>query len=255
MIDSIHQSTLNMAFRCGEQFRRRYIENEILPPGIAAGRGTGVHAANEANMKYKIIEKKDLPISDMKDAARDGYVKAFSNGVYLSKDDIPEKDKLLNDGLNDTLTLTELYGNEVAPSIKPKEVEREFTLDIGLPIPLAGKIDIEETNTVHDLKTAKKSWSNGQINKEIQPLFYSLVHEKETGVRPEFIYSILVALKTPKLQVQSITPTDKMYEALYNKLNVFCAMLQAGTFLPANPASWWCDPKWCGYYYSCKYVS
>ena len=51
MIDSIHQSTANTALRCGEQFRRLYIEDERIPPGIAAGRGTGVHKANEVNLK------------------------------------------------------------------------------------------------------------------------------------------------------------------------------------------------------------
>lgn len=167
MINSIHQSSLGMALRCGESFRRRYIEDEIIPPGIAAGRGTGVHKANEVNLKQKIKTKIDLPLSDLTDAARDGYVHAFRNGVYLTKEDQPSKNTLLNDGLNDTIRLTELYRKEVAPEIKPIEVERPFRLDVGLPLLLAGRIDMEEDFKVDDLKTAGMSWPEGRIDKEI----------------------------------------------------------------------------------------
>lgn len=255
MIKSIHQSTLNMAFRCGEQFRRRYLMDEIIPPGIAAGCGTGVHAANEANLKHKIITEADMPLDDMKDAARDGYVRAFRNGVFLSKDDISAKKRLLNEGLNKTLRLTELYKNEVAPHIKPKEVEREFLIDVGLPLPLAGKIDIEQDGRVDDLKTSGIKWPEGRINKEIQPIFYSFAHEKETGIRPEFYYHILRDLKSgPQLQVQSLKPTDEHYKALFEKINMFCKMLKAGIFPPAEPTSWICSEKFCGYYHDCKYI-
>ena len=255
MIDSIHQSSLNMALRCGEQFRRRHIEDEIIPPGIAAGRGTGVHKANEVNLKQKLKTKIDLPLPDLQDAARDGYVHAFRNGVFLCKEDQPSKNILINDGLNDTIRLTKLYRDEVAPEIQSVEVERPFMIDVGLPLPFAGRIDVEEVAKVDDLKTTAKSWADGQIDKEIQPIFYSYVHEKEIGVRPEFVYHILVALKTKvKRQVQSITPTDAHYQALFAKAKMFCKMLDTGTFLPANPTSWWCSEKWCGYYKSCMYV-
>ena len=255
MIEEIHQSSLNMAFRCGEQFRRRYINDEIIPPGIAAGRGTGVHKANEVNLKQKVKTKIDLPLSDLTDAARDGYVHAFRNGVYLTKEDQSSKNSLLNDGLNDTIRLTRLYQEEVAPEIVPIEVEREFKINVGLPLLLAGRIDMEEDFKVDDLKTAGMSWPAGRIDKEIQPIFYSYAHEKETGIRPEFVYHILVALKTKaKRQVQKITATDNHYQALFAKLKMFCKMLETGTFLPANPSSWWCSNKWCGYYDTCKYV-
>ena len=255
MIDSIHQSTLNMAFRCGEQFRRRYILGHIVPPSVPAGRGTGVHKANEANLRQKVESREDMPLADLQDAARDGYVHALQHGVYLPKDKVSEKNRLLNDGLNDTLRLTKLYRNAVAPNINPIHVEREFSINVGLPLLLEGRMDYQEKPIVGDLKTAGKSWGEHQIHKEIQPVFYSFVHEHETGIRPKFIYHILVALKTKeKLQTQDLTPTDRHYQALYAKLLMFCKMLETETFLPANPSSWWCDPRYCGYYYTCPFV-
>lgn len=245
-----------MALRCGEQFRRRYMEGEIIPPGIAAGRGTGLHGANEVNMKQKVKSKEDLPLSDLKDVARDSFINAFKNGIYLAKEDRPSKNKIINDGLNATLRLTTLYKDEVAPEIEPLEVEHPFSIDIpGIPLPLAGRMDIQREAKVDDLKSAGKSWDDGQIQKEIQPILYSLAHEHETRIRPEFVYHILVDLKTgPKRQIQKLTATDEHYQALIKKMRMFCKSLEAGIFLPANPSSWWCSEKWCGYYYTCDYV-
>lgn len=246
MIDGIHQSTLNTAFRCGEQFRRRYIEGEIIPPSIAAGRGTAVHAANEVNLKQKVATAVDLPLSDLQDATRDAYVRAFRSGVYLARDQVAEKTKLLNQGLNESIVLTGLYHEEVAPEIVPLEVEREFEITVpGIIYPLKGRIDIERAAKVDDLKTASKSWPENRIHQEIQPLFYSFVNEFETGIRPEFIYHIMIPLKAgPKRQIQKKIPTERDYAGLIAKLKAFTAMLQAGVFPPANPTSWWCSERW-----------
>jgi hypothetical protein len=105
MFDSIHQSTLNMAFRCGEQFRRRYLLGEIIPPSIAATRGTALHKANEVNLRQKVATQVDLPVADLKDAARDSYVYNLRNGVFLSDEEIPQKNQLINEGLNQALSL------------------------------------------------------------------------------------------------------------------------------------------------------
>lgn len=255
MIDGIHQSMLNMAFRCGEQFRRRYLEGEIVPPSVALARGIGIHKANEVNMRQKQSSKTDLPVSDLKDAARDSYVSALRNGIYLSREDRQKKPQLINSGLSDTIKLTSLYHKEVAPEIQPIETEKEFCLDVGLPLPLTGRMDVQEKPILHDLKGAGKSWAEGQINKEIQPVVYSFAYERETGIRPLFKYHILVALKKEaKRQVQELRATDQHYFALFAKLYTFINMLKTGMFPPANPTSWWCSEKFCGYFLTCPFI-
>jgi hypothetical protein len=256
MINSIHQSNLGTALRCGEQFRRRYIEGERIPPGVAAGRGTGVHNANDVNLSQKVITGFDLPLSDLKDAARDGFVRAFRNGIFMAKEDIPSKDKILNDNLNDTLKLTGLYLDKVAPLIIPVEVERRFRIDVGLDFPLAGMIDIERHQKVDDIKTTGRKWADDQITKEIQPIFYSYAVEHETGTRPQFNYHILKITKGGELgnQIQSIRATDENYRSLFAKINMMIHSIKSGVFMPANPSSWWCSARWCGYYSTCVYV-
>ena len=255
MISAIHQSSLGTMLRCGEQFRRRYIMGEIIPPGVAMGRGTAVHKANEVNLKSKIRTGEDIPLGDMKDAARDGFVAAFRNGVYLTKEDQPSKSRILNDALNESLALTECYAEKVAPSIMPTNTERTFLIDIGLDLPLSGRIDAEQENgrKIDDLKTSTNKWPEGRILKEIQPVFYSFAVERETGARPTFTYHILRNLKGgPESQVQSMTSTDQNYSALMYRIKVFLDSLRSGVFIPADPSNWICDPKWCGYWNTCN---
>lgn len=255
MIDSIHQSMLNMACRCGEQFRRRYLEGERIPPGAAAARGTGLHAANETNLRQKIVTRTDLPLADLQDAARDGFVHALSDGVFMAKDEVAAKDRILNDALNDCISMTGLYRAVIAPQIDPVAVEKEFRFTVPwITLPLAGKIDIQREGRVDDLKTSGKKWADGQIHQEIQPVFYSLAHEHETGERPLFTYHIIRNLKAgPELQVQSMTATDAHYRALRYRLETMEKMIRTGLFPPANPNSWWCSERWCGYASSCCY--
>lgn len=255
MIDSVHQSTLAMALRCGEQFRRRYILGQIIPPSIAMARGTALHAANETNLVQKVGTKKDLPLSDLQDAARDSYVRSLRNGIFLSKPEASSKDRLVNEGLNQSLDLTTLYHAEVAPEIVPIEVERPFKIDLGLGLPIAGRIDHEQSQEVDDLKSASKSWVEGKINREIQPVFYSIAHENEFNVRPLFRYHILVALKRkPKRQVQERICTDADYNALFARIETFIKMIQSGVFPPAEIGTWACSEKYCGYHSTCVYV-
>ena len=260
MIKAIHQSMLNSIFRCGESFRRRYIELEIIPPGIAAGRGTGLHYANRVNLTQKMKTGNDLSLSDIKDATRDGYIKAFSNGVFIPKEKLSEKTTLLNNGLNDSLRCAEVYKKNIAPEIIPKAVEEPFNVDIGLELPLAGTIDIERTAKIDDLKTAAKKWSDGQIEKEIQPILYSLAHEKITGTKPVFKYHIMICRRgkdnkstSADYQTQEIIASEDQYTALIYKARLFIEAIQKGVFMPANPASYWCSEVFCGYHRTCRF--
>lgn len=258
MIQSIHQSSLNMAARCGEQFRRRYIEGEIVPPGIAAGTGTGVHAGSEANFRHKIITGSDLPISDVLDASRDGFVRAFKHGIFLTGDELGRKNTILNDGLNKALRLTKAYHERIAPGLFPQDVESDFLIDVpGLGLPIGGRIDFTDPERIHDLKTAGKSWAEDQVYKEAQPIFYGFAKYQETGAVPGFKFWVLVDLKGGvKIQEQSVTGTQiqGQFPSLIKRLNMFETMLKSGVFMPAHPSSWWCSKDWCGYFRSCPYV-
>ena len=50
----ISPSQLNTFENCGEAYKRRYLDKEIIPPVVAALRGTGVHRGAEMNFVQKI---------------------------------------------------------------------------------------------------------------------------------------------------------------------------------------------------------
>lgn len=54
MFKYLSVSQLDTFTRCGEQFRRRFMEGECIPPGIAARIGSGVHKA-WGNLQGKIF--------------------------------------------------------------------------------------------------------------------------------------------------------------------------------------------------------
>ena len=255
MITSIHQSMLNTWLRCGRQFEYRYIEGLIIPPGIAARRGTGFHKAAELNFREKIQTKEDLPRDVLLDCARDTYVKTIEDeGVFIPKEKLSEKKKLLNEGLNQTLEATLIYRNEIAPDIQPVMTEKYLTADVDLDLPVAGTIDCaDDKNRLIDLKCMKRkdqTWAD----REIQPTVYSLLMENATGVWPEsFRYEIVVPNKTMVRDSLETKRGKGDVERLRRYAQAFLADLKSGNFKPADPESWVCDPKWCGFYAICEY--
>jgi hypothetical protein len=134
---TITQSMLGMFLRCPHQFERRYLRGEIIPPGIAARRGSATHKAAQINHEQKLHSREDLPVDHLQDAARDYYVRLISDeGVFIPKDQIAEKDTLLAKGLDAAIRLTKLYRTSLAPTIQPLLVEEKMTMEAGLDLPL-----------------------------------------------------------------------------------------------------------------------
>lgn len=254
-ITSVHQSMLGMFFKCPTQFKYRYSKNIKRAPGIVAIRGTTVHKVNEVNLKQKIVTKRDLPLSDLKDAARDRFIYGIKEGVRLKKSELSQKTKLFNNVLNDTLRLTSLYHKEVAPSIDPLAVEEYFSVDIGFEIPISGTIDIRQKNKINDLKAIGMKWAEDNIKRELQVVLYCLAYEKTYKTRPLFEYDLLRVLKTKTdYTIQTHTPTSKDYNKLARRIAIFLKMLKRGDYPPSAHGTWWCSEDWCGYYDMCKYV-
>lgn len=258
MIKTIHQSMFGMFLRCPAQFERRYILDEIIPPGIAARRGSATHKAAEINHAQKIVTKEDLPVADLQDAARDEYVRLVKEeGVFIPKDKVSEKGKLLAEGQDAATRLTKLYRETLAPQIQPVLVEEKLTIDVGLPLMLQGTIDVlTEDNWLPDVKTADKSKSAGEADNSLQLTFYSGMVAQHTGKWPEKIsLEILVNNKEPKLQSLPTKRGPADFANLLLRLQLFIAQLETGLFPPCDPGSWVCSPTWCGYWWTCKYTS
>ena len=256
----ISPSRVNTFLKCGEQYRRRYIEGDVIPPGVAMIRGTSVHVAAEKNYIPKIESKVDLPKADIIAIAADTFDKKIkAEGVHLNDDEKSiGKKKVLGEGKDVTVALAGLFADELAPTIQPKLVEHKVR--ISLPKSshdLLGIIDlVDDEDYIRDLKTSKKKKSQFDVDSDFQFGFYPLIYKAKFGKFPKGIkIDTLLAQKTPKLQTIETTRNKADYQALLARVNVTIDGIKTGVFAPAPTGSWWCAPKWCGYYKTCPYVN
>jgi len=257
MIDSIHQSHLNMWLRCGKQFEF-YLTRGPLPPGIAARRGDAVHKAAEINHKQKITSKTDLPLGDLKEAAWETFREYIKEGnFFLPKEQLPDKVKIIKETERQTLDAVEVYREKIAPTIQPTMAEQRFEVDLGLDLPLVGTIDtdhVEEKRAIiEDLKcmvAKNQQWADRQV----QPTVYHLGYQELTGTWPEHLrYDLIVPNKKPKHIPLRTERTQSDVERLKRYSEAFLQDIRTGNFRPADPSHWTCNPAYCGWYQICPY--
>jgi hypothetical protein len=259
MIESIHQSMINTWLRCGVQFERRYLLGEIIPPGVAARRGSAGHKGADLNAKNMIEHNMELlPLDSLQDAVRDEFVRLVKEeGVFIPPDQLSEKNTILNDNLNQAVTAIEKYHTDVAPTIKPVASELKITADVGFDLPIGGIIDLAEDRRLRDLKIRGKASNKDAAAVDIQPSFYYELYKAHFGFYPdEFIYDEIVPLKT-KTNYNPISTTRDTASLARWRLYVeaFLRDLNVGIFRPADPGHFLCTPTWCGFYQTCPYKS
>jgi hypothetical protein len=89
-MEAITQSIIGMFLRGSHQFERRYLRGDIIPPGIAARRGSATYKAAQINHEQKLLSQEDLPVGDLQDIARDYYVRLVKDeGCSFPKSGAP----------------------------------------------------------------------------------------------------------------------------------------------------------------------
>lgn len=257
MIDHLSVSQLDMFTRCGEQWRRRYIDGEIIPPGIAARVGTGVHKAAELNFREKMESGEDLPLDVIQDAAAEAYAAALQNGVFFAPDEVDGAHIAMAEGKDTAVSLATVFWNELAPTINPAFVEQRVTLELGLSLPVVTVIDLyTQRRELRDLKTSGRRWTDAKARTSPQPTLYREAIRALTDEYPErIVFDVLVQGRNPELQkIETVRDADDL-RVLIRQFEIMLMSVQAGIFPPAQPDSWNCSPRWCGYFYSCPYIA
>lgn len=264
----VSASQLDMLARCGEQYRRVYLEGERLPPGISLVKGTGLHGGAEANFRQKIESHADMKLRDIVDASVAAYDEAIAGGVAFTPSEASRGAGLvLAEGRDDVAELATVHAKHQAPNYQPIAVEQEVRLELPGK-PLLGYVDLiaeanyvdgkppaEKTVAVVDLKTSGKRKSQREADTSTQLTVYAAAAPTLGIVADEMRLDVLV--QTPggtHRQVLSTQRDSRDYAALAARLNAYHAILASGTFVPASPLSWWCSPRWCGFFRTCPYV-
>lgn len=252
MIKSVRQSMINLYCHCHEAFRRRYLENEIIPPAIAMAIGTGVHKAAEINHKQKINSGLDMRLDEILDAAADGFKAEIEDkGVYFVGSS-QELYKELGKASDLSVNMARLYGKEIAPQIMPVAAEIQLQAQHpDLPVPFSGTVDvITENQSIIDLKTARVKWRAGKEKETVQPEIYRFMLRQNYGHDYDFGFHVMsYSGDTQYIQVQK---SNQEMRYIVNLVKAMLNSIETGIFMPAVPGHWMCSDKWCGYYNTCK---
>lgn len=262
----LHQSGMSMLSRCGEQFRRRYIEGEKLPPRASLARGIGVDRSVGANLAHKIETNELLSEDEVAAIARDNTEATLADGFDLEGDDERELGHAAVKGqaVDMAVSLAGLHHREFAPTIHPSHVAQRFVLDIeGYDFQLAGEKDVREEHqgltSIRDTKTAKASPRQGTADLSSQLTMYAMAELAEYGKLPDLLsLDYVVQTKTKLYTAQQVTKREvEDFQPLLNRVQAAIEAINRGLFYPADPATpggWWCHPDRCGYWSNCRYV-
>lgn len=255
----LHVSGLNMLAKCGEQFRRRYIEGEKRPPGVALLIGTATDRAAEQDLRSKMQTGVLLPEEAVRDIARDTLMAEWEKGEIALDPEEGELDAQLAKAkaIDTSVAMASLYHREAAPGINPTHVQRPWTLDVkGLGFQMVGTIDVQEgSKSIRDCKTAAKTPPADEAHNSLQLTTYAMAARVIDGTIPEkLILDVCVKNKVPKLVQIESTRTAEDFSHLLARVEMAEKAMSTGTFTPAPLDAWWCAKKWCGYHSNCRYA-
>jgi hypothetical protein len=246
---------LNMLLRCGEQYRRRYIEGERVPPGSAGALGKSFHLAQESNYRQKITSKQDLPMGAVTAAFSDAFDVESKDVLWTPEEAETGIAKVKGDLKDEGVKLVEVYHTEVAPAVQPESCEEVIPVALdGFPYDLKCVVDlVDDQQIVHDSKTRGKTPTAEEANKSMQLTAYALAYrvsrkEQERGLKLDRV----VRNKTPKIVTLPTQRTNEQIGRFLETMARAAEAIQGGVFLPAPEGAWYCSPKFCGYYGTCK---
>jgi hypothetical protein len=274
-------SMLKELQKCGEKFRRRYIEKEHTLSAPRMLRGTCVHDAARVShlrqlavaapgsapyLERKMAAASVVPsVEEIRDVAAAKFESEWARGVALDDEDreIGES-KVRGESKDFVVDLAGFHARTVAPTILPVGVERKIIVkpkaadfEISGIIDLIDEVD-EGEEIVRDLKTKDKSPSGKDAETSDQLDMYAMLRTAETGRAPKrlFLDTLVRTPKTRELKrvIQETTRDITHVAALVHRINVAVEAVKKGTFIPAGRGEWYCSKKWCEYYTTCKFV-
>lgn len=254
----LSNSAIDMLSKCGEMYRRRYIEGEKVPPGVALIVGKGVDHSVNTNLQAKIDTGSLLPVDAVRQAAMDSTVREWDSGeIALDPDEAARGVKAAKGAAVDkAVRLSELHATKTAPGIEPSAVQRKWTIELdGFPFDITGFIDVQEdVRSVRDTKTSGKSPAKTEADNSDQLSLYALAVKVIDGAAPrEVRLDYLVDNKTPVAVSLASTRTDDDFRMVMRRVEAAAEVIEKQAFMPARRSDWWCSERFCGYAATCPY--
>lgn len=251
-------SQLDMLSRCGEQYRRRYIEHEIIPPGIALIVGSATDRAVSCDLEHKIKTGDLLPWEELAEIARDEVAAALDGGEVMltAEEAIAGLKAVKGQAIDKAVRFSGLHHARLAPKLEPTHVQRRWRVELNnFPRDLVGVIDVQEgTKAVRDTKTSGKSPAQDAAHTSDQLTMYALACHVIDGRIPEVLaLDYLVDTQIPKPVTLETIRTVESFNPLLARIEKANEAIEKQVFMPARQTDWWCHPRWCGFAATCRY--
>ncbi|MBA2580300.1 MAG: PD-(D/E)XK nuclease family protein [Thermoleophilaceae bacterium] len=250
-VSSLSHSSLSLFWRCPERWRRRYVERVREPSGGPALLGRALGAALTAHFAARIAGQA-LSLRDTDDL----YLAEFDDGAptALFKERDPVTD-LRRQGRQALVA----YLNRVAPSVRPTAVERRVELRFGgAEWSVLGYLDVEEADSVVDIKLRGRHVSQAEADHSAQASLYLLARALEGRAARRFAFhSLRRGKRGADIAVVSTERSSAQLAAFERRVaqtaREIAGCQESGDWPYAAPEGWWCagGPMGCPHFRTC----
>jgi CRISPR/Cas system-associated exonuclease Cas4 (RecB family) len=239
-------SQIEMYLRCPMQYKLRYVDGKVSPPGIALVEGSSHHEALATNNSNKISTGEDLRETEVVDA--------FAASFEKRKKEIEDwEGETTDDVIGRGRKMIKAYMSDFAGQFRPVKQEFDVVAKVG-EVEVRGITDasgaVKDRPTIVDYKTVSRSKSQAELESSLQLSFYAMV-ESETG-DTDFDVGYVNLLKSGKVNPQFIGYDEKRVKWFRAVALSVANAISLGNFPLTAPESWCCSERFCGYWRQCR---
>ena len=253
--DHISASQINSYLRCSLAYRFKYLDGIVTEQkATALVLGSAFHLAAE-KLHRDLMNGGIKPPQRYRDVLGDALATEYGCFDILGKDG-EDRDTLTEEGGR----LLDLYikhraGQKTKIVAAEQRVERQL-VNVGtgeiLDVPFVAFLDLIEEDadgqTIIDLKTTKKSYSQKDADGSPQMTCYGLLTFLETSDVPRLGLEVLVRNKSPRLQQLETSRTEDDFVRFWNLARAVREAIVAGVHYPSP--GWQCSG--CEYAEQCR---
>ena len=191
-----------------------------------------------------------LPLDAVRDATRDATNAIWEeNGAEAVGDEKGQKELVVRgEAVDMAVSLVSLHHDVFAPIIEPQSVERKWVIEIpDHPADLGGMIDVDEGDTIIDLKTIGKTPGPMDAHDRDQLTIYSLAKYRIDGIIPRVRVNYLIKGKEVGHVSQWTNRDMEDYKLWFKKYDAVCRAINSGSFPPTSQSQWYCSLENCGF--------
>ena len=249
MIELTHlsYSSISHYLNCGRSWQFKYQQDLPEKKSSSLIFGSAIHGAirqhiqggQDLRQSWRESWSKELALTPDIECGTDNQTELFNYGVHLFSNE-------------DVLSMVKNLKPLVLNGSPCMELKVELNIP-GVPVPVIGYIDLIQDSMIPvDFKTAGRSWSQEQADKELQATFYLATLNQAGMVQlpAKFEYIVFVKNKTPKIQRFVTERTASDVFRLFNLVGEVYRAMSKDVFLP-NPTAWSCSEKYCSFWNEC----